>query len=64
MKALYFIGGALVGAAAALLLAPESGENTRARIKALIKQKQAEIQGEQDELGMLMEKISAELEEK
>lgn len=28
-----FIGGALVGAAAALLLAPDSGENTRRKIK-------------------------------
>lgn len=28
-----FIGGAIVGAAAALLLAPESGEETRKKIK-------------------------------
>lgn len=28
-----FIGGALVGAAAALLLAPDSGENTRKKIR-------------------------------
>ncbi len=28
-----FIGGALAGAAAALLLAPDSGENTRRRIR-------------------------------
>lgn len=28
-----FIGGALVGAAAAILLAPDSGENTRKKIK-------------------------------
>ncbi len=29
----WFIAGALAGAAAALLLAPDSGENTRAKIK-------------------------------
>lgn len=28
-----FIGGALAGAAAALLLAPDSGENTRRKIR-------------------------------
>ncbi|MBO5406858.1 MAG: YtxH domain-containing protein [Bacteroidales bacterium] len=28
-----FIGGALAGAAAAILLAPDSGENTRRKIK-------------------------------
>ncbi len=31
-----FIGGAIVGAAAALLLAPESGEETRKKIKESI----------------------------
>lgn len=33
------IGGALVGAAAALLLAPEKGEKTRANIREFIKDK-------------------------
>lgn len=28
-----FVGGALVGAAAAILLAPDSGENTRRKLK-------------------------------
>lgn len=31
-----FIGGALVGAAAAALLTPESGEDLRARIRMLL----------------------------
>lgn len=65
MKTVYsFLGGALVGAIAALLLAPESGEDTRARIKALLRQKRAEVEADEDELGVLMEKISSELDEK
>ena len=40
MKALHaFIGGAAAGALIALLLAPESGDETRARIKAFLKSK-------------------------
>lgn len=31
-----FIGGAIVGAAAALLLAPESGEETRKKLKETV----------------------------
>lgn len=31
---LAFVGGAILGAVAAILLAPDSGENTRAKIKA------------------------------
>ena len=64
MKSVYFfLGGALVGAAAALLLAPESGEDTRARLKALLQKKRGELKNDTDELNVLMEKISAELEE-
>lgn len=37
--ALAAFGGALVGAAAALLLAPEKGEDTRRHIKEFIKEK-------------------------
>lgn len=43
---LAFIGGALVGAAAALLLAPESGEQTRKRIKEMIRDEVGEIEEE------------------
>lgn len=34
-----FLGGALVGAGAALLLAPEKGEDLRARIREILRKK-------------------------
>ena len=45
---LCFIAGAMAGAATALLLAPDSGENTRARIR----------QGASDLKGKAKEKIA------
>lgn len=46
-----FIGGAVVGAVAALLLAPQSGAETRAQIKELAKEKGLDLNKEQlDEL--------------
>lgn len=46
-----FLGGALVGCTAALLLAPEKGEDVRARICSLIKRKGIKISdAEVDEL--------------
>ena len=38
-----FLGGAIVGCSAALLLAPEKGENVRAKICDLIKRKGIKI---------------------
>lgn len=58
-----FLGGAAVGAIAALLLAPESGEDTRARLKALLNKKLNAVKTEEDELDVLMERISSELEQ-
>lgn len=40
MKALYaFLGGAVIGVGAAMLLAPEKGEDVRCRIKHLLNKK-------------------------
>lgn len=54
---LAFIGGALVGAAAALLLAPDSGENTRKKIKDAVK-------SEVDDLEEKMKSKIEDIEEK
>lgn len=53
-----FLGGALVGASIALLLAPEKGVDTRARIKALLKSKGIDFSD--DEVEKLVEEISDE----
>lgn len=64
MKSMYlFLGGAVVGAVAALLLAPESGEDTRARIKALLRKKVGEVTDDENELSVIMQQISSDLEE-
>lgn len=42
-----FLGGALVGAIAALLFAPADGEKTRAQIKNLLKKKGVKISDEE-----------------
>lgn len=55
--------GALVGAAAALLLAPESGEDLRARIKDLVRRKVDQAKEQEGELEALMAQISQEIEE-
>ncbi len=56
-----FIGGALVGAAAAALLTPESGEDLRARIKALL-MKRGIIPA--DNVNEFVEMIATEIEER
>lgn len=72
MKPIYlFLGGAAVGAIAALLFAPETGEETRARLKAFLKSRgllpvvdnNIESDGEVDEFDALMQQISAEIKE-
>ncbi len=56
-----FLGGAVVGAAVALLFAPEKGSDTRARIKALLKSKGIDFSD--DEVEKLVEQISDEAED-
>lgn len=57
-----FIGGAIVGAAAALLLAPEKGENTRRRIKEILQQKG--ILCSDNEIDALVEQLTEEMDAK
>lgn len=59
-----FLCGAAIGSIAALLLAPESGEDMRARLRSLIQKKLGEATDNENELSMIMEKISADLEDK
>lgn len=64
MKPAYlFLGGAAIGAIAALLLAPESGENLRARLRSILQKKLDSATTSEDELAMIMEKISADLDD-
>lgn len=71
MKPIFlFLGGAAVGAIAALLLAPDSGEVTRRRIVELLKSKgllpaglENDLNNEGDELTALMAQISAEIKD-
>ena len=56
-----FSGGALVGCAAAILFAPEKGEDLRARIKELLKKKGIDFSD--DEVEQLVRQISAQIED-
>ena len=56
-----FVGGALVGCAAAILFAPEKGEDLRARIKELLKKKGIDFSD--DEVEQLVRQISAQIED-
>lgn len=73
MKPFYiFLGGAAVGAIAALLLAPETGVETRERLKEYLKRKgllptedsfqPTPIEDDED-IETLMERITAEINE-
>ena len=64
MKPAYLVlGGAAIGAIAALLLAPESGEDLRARLRSILQKKLDSATTSEDELAMIMEKISADLDD-
>lgn len=56
-----FIGGAIVGAGAAVLFAPEKGEDVRARIKSLLRRKG--ICCNDEEIDALVEQLTTEIED-
>ncbi len=55
------MGGALVGCSVAILLAPKKGEDTRKRIKELLKKKGIDFTD--DEVERLVDQISAQIEQ-
>lgn len=56
-----FIGGAIVGAGTALLLAPEKGVETRNKIKACLRKKG--ILCSDDEIDALVEQLTTEIDD-
>lgn len=56
-----FIGGAIVGAGAALLFAPEKGEDVRARIAYLLRKKG--IICSDNEIDALVEQLTTEIDD-
>lgn len=54
-----FIGGAVVGAGAAMLFAPEKGENLRRRIKDMLRKKG--IICTENEIDALVEQLTSEI---
>ncbi len=57
-----FLGGAIVGAGAALLFAPEKGEDLRDQIKALLKKYGCCNCSKEEELEELVDEISEEIQ--
>ncbi len=58
-----FLGGAIVGAGAALLFAPEKGEDLREQIKTLLKKYGICKCSRPDEIEELVDDIAAEIQE-
>jgi gas vesicle protein len=56
-----FLGGALVGCAAAVLFAPEKGEDTREKIKAVFKRRGLKISD--SDVDALVAELSASVED-
>lgn len=55
-----FLGGAIVGAGAAILFAPAKGDDTRARIAKLLKRKGVKISD--DEVDQLVAELAGAVE--
>ena len=56
-----FLGGALVGAGAALLLAPEKGEDIRSRISEILRKKG--ILCSDNEIDALVEQLTTQIDD-
>lgn len=56
-----FIGGAIIGGAAAILFAPEPGSEMRARVKRILKKKGIDFSD--DDVEDLVDQISMEIED-
>lgn len=56
-----FLGGALVGASAALLFAPEKGEDIRARISEILRKKG--ILCSDNEIDALVEQLTTQIDD-
>ena len=56
-----FLGGAAIGAALGILFAPEKGEDTRQKIKDILREKGINLN--RSEMDELADKIAAEVKE-
>ena len=56
-----FLGGAAIGAALGILFAPEKGEDTRQKIKDILREKGIKLN--RSEMDDLVDKIAAEVKE-
>ena len=58
-----FLGGAIVGAGAALLFAPEKGEDLRGQIRSLLRKYGVCKCSKEEEIEEIVDQIAAEIKE-